>query len=232
MAIKYALYDNQMTSDPEDYMAQVQHDKTLSLDDLIEVMIGRGSTVTKAEALSVLEEFFEAITTALKNGDAINTELFNISVSLRGVFTNINDRYDSNRHHAKINLQASTRLKKILSELEFTKTEASKPAPTLQDFKDIASDTHNDTLTAAGVGHIMGSRLKVDTEDAIQGVFFIAENGTETKATTYIRNKPSELIFMIPGGLASGEYALEVRTVFRGTKELKKGRLLELLTVV
>ncbi|WP_299460454.1 DNA-binding domain-containing protein [uncultured Microscilla sp.] len=230
MAIKYALYDNQMTSDPNDHMAQVQHDQTLSLDNIIETMIGRGSTITKAEALSVLEEFFDAITEAIKNGNAVNTELINISVSLKGVFTDSNDRYDNNRHHAKINIQAGTRLKKVLGELSFTKTEASKPVPTLLNFKDVASDSSNDTLTAGGVGQVNGSRLKIAIDDNDQGVFFIASNGTETKAPTIIRNKPSELIFMVPAGLASGSYKLEVRAKLGG-KGIRKGQLLDELVV-
>jgi len=230
MAIPYALYDNQMTSDPNDHMAQVQHPQTLTLNNIIDTMIGRGSTVTKAEALSVLEEFFSAISEALKNGNAVNTELFNISVSLKGVFTDANDRYDSSRHHAKINLRPGTRLKKVLPELSFEKTTASKPIPTLQSFKDVASDSIDDTLTAGGVGQIAGSRLKIDVADASQGVYFIAADGTESKVPTIIRNKPSELIFMIPAGLTSGTYRLEVRAKLGG-KTIRKGQLLADLVV-
>ncbi len=45
------------------------------------------------------------------------------------------------------------------------------------------------------------------------------------------RNKPGELMFMVPDGLAPGEYTLEVRVVFQGGTELRRGALDKVLTV-
>ena len=61
-------------------------------------------------------------------------------------------------------------------------------------------------------GQLTGRRLKFDAEDEAQGVFFIANDGTTTRASLIMRNKPAELMFIVPAGLAVGEYTLEVRT--------------------
>ena len=95
--------------------------------------------------------------------------------------------------------------------------------PTVEDFKDIASNSMNDTLTPNAVGHITGSSLKINTEDTEQGIFLIASDGTTIQVSTLIRNKPSEVIFMIPA-LASGTYRLEIRNKPK-TKELRIGQL-------
>jgi hypothetical protein len=39
-------------------------------------------------------------------------------------------------------------------------------------------------------------------------------------------------VFSIPETLKKGNYTLEVRTIMRGTKNLRKGRLNEVLVVV
>lgn len=101
----------------------------------------------------------------------------------------------------------------------------------MQEFKDVASSDKNTTLTPGGVGQLSGSRLKFDETDALQGIFFVAANGTEYKAATLVRHKPAELIFMVPAGLPKGAYSVEVRTIFSGNKEMRTGLLPDTLTV-
>ena len=230
MPIKYALYPNEMTSDPNDQMAQVQQENAYTLDDLIDIMTREGSTVTQVEASSVLEQFFKALLEAIKSGRPIVTSMFTISVSIRGVFVNIQDRFDNKRHHARLNISPGPRFRDVLKELTFTKVTANKPLPTLLTFKDVSSASSNDTLTSGGVGELLGSRLKINTDDADEGIYFIAEDGTETKVTTFIRNKPSELIFMIPANLNAGNYQAVVRAKL-GSKTLKEGVLTHELVV-
>ena len=42
---------------------------------------------------------------------------------------------------------------------------------------------------------------------------------------------PKKLVFAVPSGLAKGEYALVVRTIFKGTTKLREGRLNQTLVV-
>jgi len=58
----------------------------------------------------------------------------------------------------------------------------------------------------------------------MQGVFFLAEDGTEVQAEVVGKNMPGELIFLVPA-LAVGAYTLEVRATFNGTAELRTGAL-------
>ena len=225
MAIKYALYPNHLTSDPEDHLAVVQDQNNRSIEDIIEVMIRSGSTVTKAEALSVIEEYEAAIVQLLSDGDSVNTPLMRITASIPGVFSDKFDNFDPARHYVRLNVNPGARVSDIIEDLEVEKVEASRPKPVPQVFLDIASDTTDESLTPGGAGELKGSRLKIDPAETDQGVFFIAADGTETRADTYIRNKPANLICMIPDGLASGEYKIVVRTMFRDTNDLRAGRL-------
>lgn len=231
MAIKYALFPNHLTSDPDDYMAIVQDQDSKDKEAIIDEMIGRGSTVTKAEALSVLEEFEAAVERALDQGHSINTPLFRISASIKGVFYE-QDHFDKSKHYVKLNVTPGARIGEIAEKLAVEKVDAKAAVPFIQNFKDIASDTTNEIMTPKGVGEITGSRLKIDESDPAQGIFFIDVDGKEKKSETLIRNKPANLIFMLPTGLAKGPCTVEVRAVYKNNKELRIGRLSSPLQIV
>lgn len=114
MPLKYALFDNPVTADPTDRMAVVQLDTTYSEDDVFARMVSRGSTVTRAEALSVLEEYALAVEQLLgEGGGSIATPLFVLTLSIVGVFTSEDDSFDPARHQVKICITPGVRLRQI-----------------------------------------------------------------------------------------------------------------------
>jgi hypothetical protein len=84
MSINYVLLENNLTSDPDNYMAMVQSIGTAELDDVIERMIEMGSTVVKADILCVLEDYHSAIENMVLEGMNVNTPGANYSVSRPG----------------------------------------------------------------------------------------------------------------------------------------------------
>ncbi len=231
MPLKYALFENHLTSDPNDYMAVVQELQSKSQNDIIDLMIGRGSTVTKAEALSVMEEYASAIEQLLKDGYAINTPLFNLSPSVKGIFGSADEPFNPNTHRVQINISTGTRLRSIGSSVVTERIKGSSPRPDPEYLYDLGSDSRNESLTPGNIAQIRGSRLKFEESDPQQGIFLIAADGTETRVNTVSRNKPAQLDFLVPN-LNAGEYRLEVRAILYKGKELRKGAVSLLLTVV
>ena len=229
MAIKYALYPNHLTEDPHDHMALVQDQRTRTLDDIVERMVKRGSTVTKADILSVLEDFQQTIVELVVDGDSINTDLFRITASISGVFANAKDSFDSSRHQINLNVYAGWLIQQIISRLTVEQVEAVTPRPSLKILRDITTGSINESLTPGGPAELDGDRLKFDPEDPGQGIFLIS-NGTETRAETIIRNMPGNLIFMVPDDIVAGEYQIEVRAAARDSDNIRKGSLDATLT--
>ena len=64
------------------------------------------------------------------------------------------------------------------------------------------------------VAALRGSLLKFDQEDNTQGIFFIATDGTETQVSNMIKNKPSDLMFLVPESLSTGTFQIELRSIF------------------
>jgi hypothetical protein len=75
---------------------------------------------------------------------------------------------------------------------------------------------------------LRGLLLRFDPEDEQQGIFFVPVDNpaTEIRAELYASIKPSEVYFKIPA-LASGEYAVVVKTIPKEGKGLKRGELEE-----
>lgn len=228
MTIIYSLHENHLTPDPNDYTASVSSLGTLNVDNLIDRMLNFGSTLTKADALAALELYHKVIQQALLEGYTVTTPTANYRVSIKGVFNGPNDSYDASRHTISPNVSPTRALRNQLKASTVQKAEADTRAPNLIEYIDFGSDTRNSTLTPGNAGQISGHRLKFDGADPTQGVFFVAEDGTETTAVTVMTNDPGKLLFLIPP-LPAGSYFLQVRAAFGQTK--RTGALQTTLTV-
>lgn len=54
--LKYALRENLLTPEPDDYMAQTVDARSYSGEEIVELMLKRGSTLTKADAAAAVAE--------------------------------------------------------------------------------------------------------------------------------------------------------------------------------
>jgi len=226
MSLRYGLIPNHLTDDPNDYMGIVTDNDTVSAETIVEQMIGKGSTVTKAEALSVIEEFEYAVVEAVKNGNSVNTKLFKIYPSVSGVFIDQHDGFDPARHAIRLNLNAGARLSKAIADIDLRKVEITSPQPFIQQFIDLKTKTTNESFTPGQVAALRGSLLKFNEEDNDQGIFFIADDGTAIRVDNIIKNKPSELMFLVPERITTGSFQVELRTIFHNSKTMRKGRLI------
>jgi len=112
MSINYVLHENNLTSDPDDYMALVQPVGTAELEDVIERIVAQGSTVTRADIVSVLEDYHTAIENLVLEGVNVNTPGANYRVSIKGVFTGLTDGFDPNRHQVRAIVSAGRRFRR------------------------------------------------------------------------------------------------------------------------
>lgn len=149
-------------------------------------------------------------------------------MSISGVFDEANDTFDKKRHTVNLNLQAGTLLRDAVGKVKYEKTEGASTAPYITEITDIVSGKTNDILTKGGVVQLIGSRLKFDQKDDVQGIFFVPETGTPIRASVIAENKPARLMAIIPTEAAAGTYRIEVRTKIIGSsqksKTLKTGR--------
>ena len=234
--LKYCLRENLLTPAPDDYMAQAADVRSYTLDEIIDLMMEKGSTLTRADTKAVLQVYGEVVSAIIKDGSAVNTPLMNTALSISGVFNGANDIFDKKRHTVNLNITAGTLLRDAVTKVKCEKTEGASTDPYITEVTDIETGTANATLTKGGVIQLVGARLKFDAKDAAQGIFFVPETGEAVRAAVIAENKPARLMAIIPADLAAGTYYIEVRSKHSGggkpLKAVKAGRFAKPLTVV
>ncbi|AIN93979.1 DUF4469 domain-containing protein [Treponema putidum] len=232
--LKYSLRENLLTPAPDDYMAQAQDVRSYTLDEIIDLMMQKGSTLTRADVAAVLQIYGEVCASLIADGSAVNTPLMNTSLSISGVFNGANDSFDKKRHTVNLNLTAGSLLREAVTKVKCEKTEGASTGPYITEVADIVFGKVNEVLTKGGVVQLVGSRLKFDAKDASQGIFFVPETGAPVRAAVTAENKPARLMAIIPADLAAGNWYIEVRTKMIGSsqksKTLKTGRFDKPLT--
>lgn len=232
MAVKYTLFMNYLTTDPDDYMARVASLGVVDEAQIIDDMLGMGTTLDRPDLEGTLRLYHRAIQQRLIGGFQVATPSSRYSLSLRGVFDGSEDSYDPARHQIDVAVNTGGELREFIRKnIDLEKDATREVTPQPKDYIDIASgDERNSILTPGGMGRLAGVFLKFDPTDEAQGVFFI-QDGTATRVTQVGRNKPGELLFVVPDSLTAGDYTLEVRTSLSTPDDLKRGRLSHTLTV-
>jgi hypothetical protein len=235
--LEFHLTLNNLTPAPYDYMAQTVNVRSYTNEQIAELMLKRGSLLTKADTLAVLEVYREVIVDLVADGCAITSPLFNVAPSISGVFDGAADTYDATRHKTRINIHAGLALREAVKRIKPTKVQVPEPIPYITEVKDVSSGTVNEVLTPGGIVQLRGSRLKFLADVDTNGIFLLPEGGGgETKLTVVAENKPGRLMAQIPVDQAKGTYYLEVRSNFSGgntqpSKQLKVGRFAKTLTI-
>lgn len=228
--LKYYLAENYLTPDPSDFMAQVQTSRSFTLEDVVNEMLKRGTSLTATDVNAVLNLFHQVIADLITEAYAINLPLCNGQAGISGVFNGPADSFDPNRHVLKYNLNPGLLIRDAIRKVKTEKIDPTDKAPYIEQYIDVMSHTTDDVLTSKGIGEIQGSRIAFDAEDEEQGIWFVATDGTETKVSTVAMNKPSKVIFMIPE-LAAGEYELLLKVRYTNSKALRVTTHRKLLTV-
>lgn len=232
--MKYYLIDNAITPDPTDMRAVTLHDKSYTMNDILEMIDYRKVGLSRSQIEAVLQEYGAALAFILTQGDKVLTPLFNITPTVSGVFTDKQDRFERGRHGINIKAKAGTQLQKVADLIVPEKISSSKPAPLIDSFFDKGSQTTDERLTPGKMARISGIQLKFDEEDPQQGIFLIQrDNKKETPVPVgdILDNTGGTLTFQIPDKLPKGSYTLEVRSTMKG-KVLRTGQYQDTLAVI
>ena len=224
--LKYCLRENLLTAKPDDYMAQVTDSQVFTLDDIIDRMVKRGTTVTRTDLAALMQLYTQECTYIVEEGGTLNTPLINTAFSISGVFDGADYIFDAKRHSVNLNINAGTALKEALSKAKASKVESASTDPYITSVSDKLNGT-SDTIKIGSVMEIIGSRLKFDPTDAEQGVFVVAGT-TAVRCASVVENKPARLIVLLDASVPAGDFTLEVRTKLtsdgsKKSKTLKRG---------
>jgi hypothetical protein len=231
MTIDYVLQESNLSTHPDGYLAAVRPTRTADLEIVIDRILEQGSTVGRADVLSVLEGYYTAIESLLLDGKNVTTPNANYRLSITGLFDTSTDRFDPNKHQVVPRVSAGRRLRRTIKRrARAARKVAITPMPHPLEYTDLNSGAVNGLLSPGGLGRLLGYRLRFEASDPAQGIIFLDPEGGETGVRVLATNTPRELVFLVPP-LAPGSYKLEVRAGFCDNEDVRRGTLGSKLTV-
>ena len=229
--IKGQLYDNILTPNPNDYMARVVSERSLSVKDVCRSATTRGGAdITAAAMEHAVNLFLKEMGYSLCDGFSINTGWFTASVSIRGVFDSPAEKFNAAKHTVMFDFKQGSLLRKELGNVAVNITGVADTSGYIAQATDVKTGSVNDLLTVGRNLRISGSKIKIDGDNPENGVFFVnhdTQERTAVDASDIAVNNPSEVMVIIPE-LAAGAYRLEIVTQYSSGKNLKQSRTVSL----
>ncbi|MDR3308371.1 MAG: hypothetical protein LBS80_00255, partial [Tannerella sp.] len=114
--IKAYLYDNALTKDnPNDFIARVSAERSLSVKDICESATNRGDADISASAMEHgANLWLKEMAYQLCDGYSVNTGWFTASVHIKGVFNSPNEHFNPEKHTVLFEFQQGSQLRKEL----------------------------------------------------------------------------------------------------------------------
>lgn len=219
--IDVKLQDNTVTvNDLDDKIFVVQSQGTADLDRLVDEIKEINSGLEQEIVRMVLALCNRAIVKLILSGYRLNTGLFILELVCKGV------TYDKAWHPGVNSLQIRLRLTKELREALNNTT-----------INIVGESTSAMSVTGAesalGVGYrvkagraftLYGKNIKVVGNALSVGITLTNSENVVTKieADLIVQNSPKKLIFIIPEGIADGEYELKIVTQYSSSSRLLK----------
>ncbi|MDR1258641.1 MAG: DUF4469 domain-containing protein, partial [Tannerellaceae bacterium] len=217
--------DNPLTERTDDYVAQTHVKTSYNREQFIDLMLERGTLMTRTDAVAVLNNIEETVAYIVRNGGSVNLPLFNTGFSITGVFNSPLDAFDPNRHHLNVTIHDGLRLRQARNEVKLQKVNAISPQPQIMEVRDNLSGTVDEMVTSGGPVEISGINIKIAGKDPSCGLYLVNSSGEETKFASIVQNNPGKLIAVAPFDLfGMTSYRVKIVTQYSGSNEWKEPR--------
>jgi hypothetical protein len=215
--IKAQLYDNVLTPNPNDFMARVISERSLSVKEICLAATTRGGADISAAAMEhAVDLYHKEMGYSLCDGFSVNTGWYTASVSIKGVFDSPTEKFNAAKHTVMFDFKQGSLLRKELGAVTVDITGVADTSAYIAQVTDVKTGSINDLLTPNRNLRINGSKIKIAGNNTANGVYFVnpdTHERTRVDDTDMVTNNPSELVIVIPA-LAAGTYRLEVTTQY------------------
>lgn len=221
--LKAWLRKNQLTADPNDYMASVVVNGSVDVEAIVDELVREGMELKRETVVDIVTRYNRKAAELVLSGYNVNTGLVYMRPVIKGAFYDKTWNSETNSVYVSINQGIDLRNAVAETVVEIL-GEQSDPLEILS-LTDSTTGKTDGTLTKGRNAELKGSYLKIAGEHADCGVSF---TNLATKAVTkltsgdIVLNEPSRLLIMVPGTLEAGEYELSVATQFCGGNTLLK----------
>ena len=222
--IRAYLYENYLTTDPNDYTARVNSEKTIGVNEICQSAVTRGGADISAKAMKhAAELFLDEMNYQIFDGYSVNVGYFTATAAIQGVFNSPMEKFNQEKHRLLIQYTQGEITRRGLSDVEVDVLGVATNGSYIAQVTDIRSGTVNELLTPGRNLRIAGNKIKIAGDEYVLGVYFVnttSEARTRVDEIDIVTNNPSEVLVVIPN-LPAGNYRLEIMTRFSTGNLLK-----------
>ena len=197
-----SVHDNLLTPDPNDFVARVSSERSLSVADICHSAATRGGADVSDAAMShAVELFLKEMAYRLCDGFAVNTGYFTAMPVVRGVFLNPNETFDPQRHTLQFQFTQGELMRREIEDVEVKIMGVAETGLYIGQVEDMKSRTVNEVLTPGFNLRVTGTKLRVVGDKPGVGIFFretVTNTATKVDEADIVVNNPSELMIIIP----------------------------------
>jgi hypothetical protein len=214
--ITASLYKNPFhTTDKSGYVARVEPDLSLSVDDICRSAVARGGHSAAPETMAYhVEAFIRETAYQILNNAALHTEYFRIQLNIKGVVDNEHDAFDPERQSVVIDIQPTRAMQEQLNSVEVAFSPPQKEYSCIDTVAGAAPVGAENQITSQGMVAVTGKNIRIAGDSPENGVYFTNVATGETfkvEAGAFARNTRKNLLFFAPD-LPAGEYRLRLTT--------------------
>lgn len=222
--IKGRLADNTVTVDnPDDKILQIEKAGNAVLKDVIDEMKAEDTGLRRETIEHVVGLYNRVVERLLLTGYNVNTGLFYASARAKGVVEA--EGWNPEKNSIYVSFTQGKELREAIND---TKVEITGKADDTAYFSwgtDTATRVTGATATPGRNFAQKGKNIKIAGTDASVGLKLTDnKTGQETPIPMDMIgvNEPSQVVFIVPAGLADGEYTLSLTTQYGGKSLLKQ----------
>lgn len=223
--LKGWLIDNTVTTDDlNDKILQLESAGKADFDDIIDEML-KEDTGLRIETLRHSVSLYNRVVARLiLSGYSVNTGLFRAVAKFLGVVEG--GVWNKEKNSIYVSVTQDKGLREEIAQTSVSILGTKSNVMYILETEDRKTGLKDGTATSGRNLIVRGAMLKIVGSDAAAGVSLTNSEGVVTKLDDDMiaSNKPSELMLLVPPGLANGEYTLTVTTQYSTGTTLKAPR--------
>lgn len=221
--LKAWLRKNQLTADPNDYMASADVIDSIDLSAIVDELVKEGMEIKRETVVDIISRYNRKAAELVVSGYNVNTGLVYMRPVIKGAF--YDKVWNPETHSVYVAINQGMDLRNAIAETTVEILGIQSDPLEIISLTDSTTGKTDGTLTKGRNAELKGSYLKIVGESADCGVSF---TNTATKEVTKLNmgdiviNEPSRLLILVPATLAAGEYELSVTTQYSGGNNVLK----------
>lgn len=221
--LKAWLRKNQLTADPNDYMASADVIDSVDLRAIVDELVKEGMEIKRETVVDIISRYNRKAAELVVSGYNVNTGLVYMRPVIKGAF--YDKVWNSETNSVYVAINQGMDLRNAIAETTVEILGIQSDPLEIISLTDSTTGKTDGTLTKGRNAELKGSYLKIVGENADCGVSFTntaTQKVTKLDMGDIVINEPSRLLILVPATLAAGEYELSVTTQYSGGNNVLK----------